>query len=51
MIYTAISLIALLVFFITYVIKNIGVQNIDRSDPECQQVLLDIKRYKILGEK
>jgi hypothetical protein len=45
MLYLFIGTISLLVLFTLYCFKHIQV--IDKTNPECQQILLDIKRYMI----
>jgi len=49
MLYLILSTISLLVLFIIYCLTHIHV--IDKTNPECQQVLLDIKKYKLIKEK
>jgi len=36
---------------IFYILIKGKITNIDKTDPECQQLLLDIKKYKIKSNK
>jgi len=51
MIYTVVGLIIFAILFIVYSVKHSKVLKMDKTDPECIQDILDMKKIMILNGK
>jgi len=49
--YYFISLVISIIIASVFIIKKIKITSIDKTNPECQQDILDIKMYKIKSNK
>jgi len=51
MIYTVVGLIIFAILFIIYSVTHSRILKMDKTDPECIQEILDMKRIMILNDK